>query len=98
MPKTRILCQPALNTMSRNAFVVPLPSTLRAVRKVKLLQAVVPNTTYNVQLGLYDTLQVIVGGTTHTRSPSPKARITLESLLRAPQNRPGCAKRRHLDI
>ena len=80
MPKTRILCQPVLNTMTRNTFVVPLPSTLRAVRKVKLLQAVVPNTTYNVQLGLYDTLQVIIGGNEHA-VVIPEGSYNLESLF-----------------
>ena len=80
MRKSRILIQPLLDTSNRSKFIVPLSSTLRAVREVKLLQAVFANTHYNVQLGLYDTFQVVVGGNDHA-IVLPEGSYNLESLL-----------------
>ena len=72
MRKTRVLIQPLLDS-DKETFIVPLASTLRGVRKVKLLQAAWANTTYNVQLGLYDSMQVIVGGIEHFVTIPPGA-------------------------
>lgn len=80
MPKTRVLVQPMIDTVNRSKYIVPLPSALRAVRKVRLLQAVFANTSFNITEGSYNFIEVILGSTEATIT-IPYGNYNLETLF-----------------
>ena len=80
MPKTRVLIQPVIDTPNRSNFIVPLASAMRAVSSIRLLQCCFANTSYNIQVGLYDYLMVYVG-TTQAVVIIPYGNYNLENLF-----------------
>ena len=59
--KTRVICSTPPSDISKGSFLVQLPTTLVGVKHIKLLNAVVPSVSYNIEAGYTDQFLVRVG-------------------------------------
>ena len=59
--KTRVICSTPPDDISKGSFLVQLATPWIGVKRIKLLNAVVPSVSYNIEAGYTDQFLVKVG-------------------------------------